>query len=588
MAHYNDYLTKQLFVDKNIVTFRLLSRQFKIHVNEAKNELQKYLSTPRPDPERAYATYILSGEFHAKVQADNTNGKQDENEMDVDQPTEESVSGDRDGEIVPETKVTLVSEADLESARGAYLKIYSQHIYCLSPSPLVDAGLVCSPTAEVWKVDSTLSAEASTSVGRVVGDVHIGKIVPPPAITSIKTRESSSPNLNFSPKVGSKQDSSSKKSKAKEGSTPESTTQEASEDDKKPATKLKPTGKLDWSKAKSKVKKEETVEKSINIKDSKERRNQKTEETETETEKEKETTWKDKKTSFFASKSDKEKPTKTMKAESSKAEIKRGIKRKSALPFDSDSDSNIVKENPPSPIINVVKPKAKGKRKAIFSDTEDEEESPKEKPAERKISPKPARPIKATAPKGKSIPAHLVKFPVEEKEKEPEKSLLAMMDIDDEQVDRVTRQATEPPQTEEESVPDEDVTMEDSDEPEIIKPPTRKRKEKKVIPVGKNGLKKKRIVKSRMKTDDKGYMVTEDYSSYESVSEEEAEEVKPKKKTAAAKGKKSSNSESPIEKSSSKPSAKTGGKTKAAPSLKRSTSSKTAKSGSLMNFFEKK
>jgi DNA polymerase delta subunit 3 len=38
-------------------------------------------------------------------------------------------------------------------------------------------------------------------------------------------------------------------------------------------------------------------------------------------------------------------------------------------------------------------------------------------------------------------------------------------------------------------------------------PSTRKaqRKPKKVVPVGSNGLKKKRVVKSRMTTDDKGY-----------------------------------------------------------------------------------
>ena len=36
--------------------------------------------------------------------------------------------------------------------------------------------------------------------------------------------------------------------------------------------------------------------------------------------------------------------------------------------------------------------------------------------------------------------------------------------------------------------------------------PKRKKQVKKVIPVGKNGLKKKRVVKSRMTTDEKGYM----------------------------------------------------------------------------------
>ena len=45
------------------------------------------------------------------------------------------------------------------------------------------------------------------------------------------------------------------------------------------------------------------------------------------------------------------------------------------------------------------------------------------------------------------------------------------------------------------------------DEPAEVKPKrTRKKVDKKVVPVGSNGLKKKRVVKSRMSLDAKGYM----------------------------------------------------------------------------------
>jgi DNA polymerase delta subunit 3 len=56
---------------------------------------------------------------------------------------------------------------------------------------------------------------------------------------------------------------------------------------------------------------------------------------------------------------------------------------------------------------------------------------------------------------------------------------------------------------EEEEGTDEDVNM--TDDPEPAPRPQRKKKIKKVVPVGGNGLKKKRIVKSRMTKDDKGY-----------------------------------------------------------------------------------
>lgn len=45
------------------------------------------------------------------------------------------------------------------------------------------------------------------------------------------------------------------------------------------------------------------------------------------------------------------------------------------------------------------------------------------------------------------------------------------------------------------------------DEPPEVKPKKpRKRVGKKAVPVGKNGLKKKRVMKSKMSTDAKGYM----------------------------------------------------------------------------------
>lgn len=51
----------------------------------------------------------------------------------------------------------------------------------------------------------------------------------------------------------------------------------------------------------------------------------------------------------------------------------------------------------------------------------------------------------------------------------------------------------------------EDVDMSDGTEVKH-KPKPKKKKEKKVVPVGRNGLKKRRIMKSRTRIDEKGYM----------------------------------------------------------------------------------
>ena len=85
------------------------------------------------------------------------------------------------------------------------------------------------------------------------------------------------------------------------------------------------------------------------------------------------------------------------------------------------------------------------------------------------------------------------------------------------------------------------------EEPVITKKPVRK--PRKVVPVGKNGLKKRRIINSRTSVDDKGFvgmpsflfllpslysfvtfLVTEDYSEYESVDEEEPAPASAEKK----------------------------------------------------------
>jgi DNA polymerase delta subunit 3 len=50
---------------------------------------------------------------------------------------------------------------------------------------------------------------------------------------------------------------------------------------------------------------------------------------------------------------------------------------------------------------------------------------------------------------------------------------------------------------------DGDVEMEDE---EVPKPKPRQRKPKKTVPVGRNGLKKKRVIRSRTAADEKGYM----------------------------------------------------------------------------------
>jgi DNA polymerase delta subunit 3 len=74
----------------------------------------------------------------------------------------------------------------------------------------------------------------------------------------------------------------------------------------------------------------------------------------------------------------------------------------------------------------------------------------------------------------------------------------------------ISESATSPPATDiemEDREPEPEPEPEPKPKPARARGPTRKtqRKPKKEVPVGRNGLKKRRVVKSRMTTDEKGY-----------------------------------------------------------------------------------
>jgi hypothetical protein len=72
-----------------------------------------------------------------------------------------------------------------------------------------------------------------------------------------------------------------------------------------------------------------------------------------------------------------------------------------------------------------------------------------------------------------------------------------------------SRQATTPPDTDDGmSTADLHEEMDMDEDMDDIPKPKRKKKEKKVAPIGKNGLPKRRIVKTRTTMDSKGFMGT--------------------------------------------------------------------------------
>ncbi|KAJ7173542.1 DNA polymerase subunit Cdc27 [Mycena filopes] len=469
-----DYLTKELLIDNNVVTYRSLSRVLALDVNIAKNELAAFHAA---DGQKLAATYLLCGETRPER-------KRYDEDVDMDYDEDE----DEEEEYVPQTEIVLVGEKQLESVQAQFITLESVHVYSLSPVAIRDAGHLCTPTEIVRSLDKAKGAELAAIVGKVIGaDVNVST-KPQPGWGGRK------PPVAGPSKVPVAGPSTVKK-----------------EEDAKPAEKAKPkaTGKLDFSKAKVKPppkkedEKKKEKEKSVKAETKRKAESRAPSVASTIGEKVQAKMEESKKgpknKSALVSDSEDEvvaKPTKL---------APRGVKRKSALPSDSEDDEVTEVKPPPKPAKPAAQAQAsvRVRKGVILSDDEEDDDAPAA----------PAR-----KGKGKARSTAL--------DSESE-GLRAMMDIDDDAVTRASRDVVEQP--EDDPMEAADAHMSDGDS----KPAPVKRKPKKVVPVGKNGLKKKRIVKSKMRIDEKGYMVTEDFSEYESVDEEEEEEPAPKAKGKA-------------------------------------------------------
>ncbi|PBK72434.1 hypothetical protein ARMSODRAFT_954132 [Armillaria solidipes] len=509
----DDFLTKQLLIEKNIVTYRSLSRELRVHVNVAKNELAAYYGKASMDCQDVAATYVISGILKQETRHDE--------DMDVDVEEQDNVDSDgyddEETEPVTECGFTVVGEGDLESAKLRYSQVDAIHIYSLSPSPILDGGFLCVPTEKLRQIDLEKGEELAKIVGTVMSkdiqQVDRSK-------RSTATKKAPSPPVAGPSKLKAS----------------ESLTEAASKPQNKKVQPAK-SGTLNWSKAKPKAAKEERKETQVEAKPKQPLK------------------------PSIAAKAD-EKPVKKEETETliKKAQPKRGTKRKSAsaLISDSEDDSSSSHSKPPPKKESEVKVK---KGVVVSEDEEDDDDMP------RIATRKPSRKVYRAA---------------RQVDSDAEKDLLAMMEVDDDQVIHASRdvQAVKKEEEEPSKQCDDDVDMADETAPA----PKKKRKEKKVIPVGRNGLKKKRVVKSRESIDAKGYMVTEDYSSYESVDEEEEPPAAAKAKSKTSKvNKVEEDSDAPVPKP--KPLAKKGSKLVA--STRKPSNGKTGQQ-TMMSFFGKK
>ncbi|RDB23473.1 hypothetical protein Hypma_009139 [Hypsizygus marmoreus] len=523
-----DFLTKQIFIERNIVTYRSLSRDLRVHVNTAKNELAIYHDVAPYQSQTCAATYLLCGEpLPPKIE-----NEPEDVDMDEGVATNEDAEYEDDGEEVPQTRIVLVNEKDLEDARSQFARLDSIHIYSLAPSPILDAGLICTPTSNIRAIDRGKDgAEVVRTVGKVVGaniKVQPAKAPHPPVAGPSRVRAP----LNVATKTAAQRRPAVKE--------PVKEQPKLVKEELKPVAKLtdkpKATGKLDFSKAKPKDTKKSGA--AVELKAESSASNSRSE-------------------------------VKNKKVKVNLDPQKRGTKRKSAVSMsdseDDDTPSAAPSKPPSSHSSHSEKANVRVQKRTVLSDDDEDDPQPVRKP-------RMSRAKKAA-------------------DSDTELNVKALMDIDDDQVIHITREAAIFLRKEEEESEEEDVATRDVDmvDDSVPKPKPKKRREKKVIPVGRNGLKKKRVIKSKQSIDAKGYTVLEDYSSYESVSEEEPESAAPAKgktnaKVSNQKAKQEEDSSAPAPKL--KPPAKGSSSTKNAKSNKSATTTKGAqKQNSLANFF---
>ncbi|KAH7355229.1 DNA polymerase subunit Cdc27 [Rhexocercosporidium sp. MPI-PUGE-AT-0058] len=153
MADYKTFLATSILTEDKVVTYRLLSRTLKIHVNDAKEMLYDFHRQQNAKkPDTIHATYLISG---VKRKEDpivtNGAGKKD-GEDDYMQSSPFMASSMPVAESTGESSVlsiTLVKEESLEEVRSQYEHVSSIHIYSIGPHPLKDLQVLSDITREI-------------------------------------------------------------------------------------------------------------------------------------------------------------------------------------------------------------------------------------------------------------------------------------------------------------------------------------------------------------------------------------------------------------------------------------------------------
>lgn len=257
--------------DKKLVTYRLLSRELRIHVDEAKKALDSFFESHR-DKSDLDATYLLIG--RATASHSQANGSAEDKQDDDDKlegPSSTASSSSAPSRSYLDTRITqrqtdidvsrqvirLVPADQLEEAKATFDQVTSCHIYSISPGRLRDAAQLTAVQHDLHTQQKYVDAWQETNRGADLGVIINTSIKdsydPSKSVPSLGAP--SAPAVPPASKDAKQTKANAVKTEVKEESDSKASSTAAASKSATPAASTGSGGKkggLDWSRAKPK------------------------------------------------------------------------------------------------------------------------------------------------------------------------------------------------------------------------------------------------------------------------------------------------------------------------------------------------
>ncbi|KAE9371793.1 hypothetical protein N431DRAFT_484249 [Stipitochalara longipes BDJ] len=201
MADYKMYLASSILTEDKVITYRILSRALKVHVNAAKEMLYDFHQKQNAKkPGTIHATYLLSGTKRPEdpIPLNSDANKDGEDHYMQSSPfIESSMPQPEDGTGESSVlDITLAREEDLEDVRSLYEHISSIHIYSLEPHPLKDLQVLSDATRELKLLTADEDPlETASKYGTIINKNVKRRVArrPPPAAAAPPAPASKAP-----------------------------------------------------------------------------------------------------------------------------------------------------------------------------------------------------------------------------------------------------------------------------------------------------------------------------------------------------------------------------------------------------------